>query len=70
MGRLTGVAAGEPSGTVDSACCGAIGAGRTSWMEMKVFGPGTLFFYWKHTPGDYSILRFEIDGESNRTCNY
>ena len=55
------VAAGD-LGTVGSARCGAIGAGQTRWMEMKVFGPGTLWFYWKHTPGDQSILRFETDG--------
>jgi len=30
---------------------------------MKVFGPGMLWFHWRHTPGDQSILRFETDGD-------
>ena len=64
------IAAGEPSDAGGSGEGGAIGHDQTSWMEMKVFGPGTLSFYWKHTPGDYSILRFTIDGDSNRNCNY
>ena len=63
------IAAREPSGAVDSARCGAVGAGQTSWIQRKVFEPGTLSFYWKHTAGNCSMLRFTIDGESRRTCN-
>jgi hypothetical protein len=48
----------------DSAQSGGIGSDQVSWMCTKIYGPGTLSFYWKvSSESDGDDLQFFIDGE-------
>lgn len=50
---------------LDSARSASVGRLQSSWLSTEVLGPGTLNFWWRHSPDGSAVLEFAInDGDA------